>query len=536
MIDSNLFVTGVCDKFPEKLLEDSPQIEGTVCATLLKDILLYDDCGLNPNNFYTKDGKLLFYIVKTLREKGFSVFDEVTFYSNVDQPYIDMVNDQIGGFKQVQKMIDVVSEQNWDVYLDNLNKRNVLLELFARNFNILEEMTIRNRKNETKQVVPIEYFKKECFTSSDILNFYEATIADMGTKIMSSRIIEEGYIDFDDNWLSSLKEKTEVGVSFGDAGVDESGNPIYTFPYMDRQILGLMPGTLNCWGAFSGCGKSTYMTSILMSLASKGIKCIVVTNEMRLKQYKTFFMLFILTRHLNCYKITKRMIDTGSWTEEQYENYIKPAKRIWQEKYNKMIRVVTLDDADAALTCQVFKKWILKEGCGAFLIDTFKLSIADGNSKDSTWVDIVKDTRDLAAIASKYNVIGLMTVQLAGSNMNRSYLDSSCLSNCKAMKEVMTNLILFRKVTSEELDPNSPYYIRPFRSKQNEDGTWYEEPFEPDPNESWRVAFLDKSRRGADSADLGGVAYLWKFKGDYGKFSETCKCRPSRKLLPGTSS
>lgn len=532
MIDRNLFIDGICEKYPEKLIENSASIEGTVCATLLKDILLYDDCGISSEDFITKDGKLLFYVVKSLREKGFSVFDEITYMTNIDQRVINMINDQVGGFRQLQRMIDVVSVNNWDSYEDNLNKRNIYLTLYNKNFNVLSEIDMRTKKGEIKRIVPIEYFDK--FTSTEVLEFYEQVIADLGTRIRSSKITEEAYVDFDDEWLNSLEQKSEVGVSFGSAGLDTEGNTIYTFPFMDKQILGLMKGTLNCWGAFSGNGKSTYMVAILMSLASRGIKSIVVTNEMQIKQYKTLFLLFILTRHFHCYEISKRTIDTGSWTKEQYEKYLLPARELWREKYSKMIHVVSLDDADASLTCQIFKKWILREGCEAFLVDTFKLSIGETGAKDSGWVDIVKDTRDLDALAKRYNVIGLMTVQLAGACMNRSYLDSSCLSNCKAIKEVLTNLVLFRKVTDDELDPNSPYYIRPYRSKQREDGTWYDEPFEPDRTKSWRVAFIDKSRRGADSADRGGEAYMWKFQGDYGKFSETCKCRPTRKLLPGT--
>ena len=158
----------------------------------------------------------------------------------------------------------------------------------------------------------------------------------------------------------------------------------------------------------------------------------------------------------------------------------------------------------------MIKKAIQREGATVFCVDTFKLSF-DNNSKENFWLSLVADTRSLAEIALRYNAIGLMTIQLAINSQNRSWLDADCLSNSKAVKEVLSNLVLFRKVVTElEFDPNSPYYIKPFRSKQKEDGTWYEEPYTPDPTKTWRIFFINKARRGPDSNDTQ-IAYLSRF-------------------------
>jgi hypothetical protein len=90
---------------------------------------------------------------------------------------------------------------------------------------------------------------------------------------------------------------------------------------------------------------------------------------------------------------------------------------------------------------------------------------------------------------------------------------------------------MFRKLNpSVELDPASPYYIKPFRRKMREDGTWYDEPYLPDPSKVWKVFITDKCRRGADSGDTG-EAFLVRHDGDFCGFYETARCYPSHKIF-----
>ena len=521
-MDRTQFISGVVDKYDARLLENSLTTEGNVCGVLLSDLTLFDDCGLESKDFVTKHGRMLFTIGKQLRERGLSNFDEITFLSNVNSDVKDKIDNELGGFKAIQNIIDVVSVKNMDAFIDELNKRNVLMSLFQKSFNLFEEMTLDNGK----KVVPYTLFSR--LTSSEVLDWYNAQLSSLETNISSSKIVDEGFVDFDDAFIARLESKEEVGVSFGDAGENINGEQISTFPFMSGNILGLKPGTLNCWAAHSGAGKSTYMITVLMSLISKGEKVVLVSNESAISDVKIQFLIWTLTRCLDYWKISKKKLTSGSLSDEDREK-IKEARAWWQKHYNHSIKIVTLSDADARLTCQIIKKHILRDGCTSFLVDTFKLT-TDGGSNDAFWMSLIKDTRDLTSIAMKYNVIGLMTVQLALNSLNRCWIDASCLSNSRGIKETLSNLIMFRKITDAELDPTSPYFIHPFRSKQKEDGSWYEEPYTPDRSKVWRCFFIDKSRRGADSNDTG-IAYLVRYDGDFCCFYETCKCRPTHKLI-----
>lgn len=523
-MDKQQFISGVFDLYDERLFQNSLITEGNVVGVLLSDLTLYDDCGFESTDFMTKHGRMLFTIGKQLRDKGLSNFDEITFISNANESLIDKVQNEFGGFKAIQNIIDAVSVKNMDVFMDELNKRNILMTLYKKNFNIFEEMTLDNGK----KVVPYELFKK--LNSAEVLDWYEAQVTALTKKINSSKIVEEGFVDFDDQFLDSLMNQEELGESFGDAGFNIKNETIHTFDYLSRQIMGLHTGTLSAFAAASGVGKSTWLVGLLMSLISKGNhKVCLVSNESQVKDIKIQFLSWFCARYLDEWRITKTKLISGNLTDEERQ-IIKKAKECFRAKFGKAIKIVTLADADASLTCQILKNSILRDGVDIVCVDTFKLSF-DGNGKENFWLSLVADTRSLAELCLKHNVIGIMTVQLAINSQNRSWLTADCLSQSKAIKEVLSNLVLIRQAVPDlEFDPTSSYYIQPFRSKQDKNGNWYEEEYVPDKSKTWRVIFVNKARRGMTSDD-NGVAYLSRFDPEHSSFFETCKCRPSRKIF-----
>mgnify|MGYP003308960218 CR=1 FL=1 len=153
-MDKNQFISGVVDKYDARLLENSLTTEGNVCGILLSDLTFYDDCGLESKDFVTKHGRMLFTIGKQLRERGCANFDEITLLSNINDDVKEKIDNELGGFRAIQNIIDVVSVKNMDAFMDELNKRNVLMSLSKKNFNIFEEMTL----DSGKKVVPFVHY------------------------------------------------------------------------------------------------------------------------------------------------------------------------------------------------------------------------------------------------------------------------------------------------------------------------------------------------------------------------------------------
>lgn len=526
-MDKNQFISGVTDKYDSRLLQNSLTTEGNVCGVLLSDLTLFDDCGLDSKDFVTKHGRMLFNLGQELRSKGCVNFDEITLLSNVGEDVKAKIDNEFGGFRAIQNVIDVVSIKNMDAFMEELNKRNILMSLSQKNFNIFGEITLDNGK----KIIPYELFQR--LSSSEVLDWYNGQIATLTKKIHSSKIIDEHYVDFDDAFIESLERQEEMGVSFGDAGDNINGETIHTFEFMSKNLMGLKHSTLSAFAAGSGCGKSTYLIGLCMSLASRGERIALLSNESQYSDLQVQFLVWFLARYMNYWKVTKRKLIAGKLSEED-RAMIKKARVIFKEKFGKSIKVITMADMDSKLNAQIIKNAILRDGVSCFAIDTFKASFG-GDKNDAMWLSLVEDTRVLSELCLRYNVIGLMTIQLAIHSQNRSWLTAECLAGSKAIKEVLSNLVLFRKVIPElEFSPESPYYINPFRTKlrknANGEEEWYREPYKPDPSKTWRIFFIDKARRGPDSNDTN-EAYLSRFEPDYASFYETSKCVPSRKMF-----
>ena len=185
MVDKKQFISGVCETQDNRLLEKSLTTEGNVCGVLLSDLTLFDDCGFEAKDFVTKHGRMLFSLGKQLREKGLSNFDEISVLSNINEDVKEKIDNELGGFKAIQNIIDVVSIKNMDAFVDELNKRNILMSLAKKNFNIFEEMTL----DSGKKVVPYKLFEK--LSSAEVLDWYNAQLTTLTTKINSSKILDE---------------------------------------------------------------------------------------------------------------------------------------------------------------------------------------------------------------------------------------------------------------------------------------------------------------------------------------------------------
>ena len=57
-------------------------------------------------------------------------------------------------------------------------------------------------------------------------------------------------------------------------------------------------------------------------------------------------------------EVTKKKIASGNLTEKDKEK-IKEARQYWKDNYAKSVKITSLSDADARLTCQIIKKDIV---------------------------------------------------------------------------------------------------------------------------------------------------------------------------------
>ena len=149
---NNLYISGVADTIPKELLEGRINVEANVIGSMVNDMLLVEDTNIDSSKFLTKDARLVYGILKTLREKKCAVFDEVSVLTYATDD-VKVKLEEIGGFKAIRNMADCVNNQNYESYLDNLLKSNMIIDMHKFGFNLLEPI-----KYEGKTINPLKLF------------------------------------------------------------------------------------------------------------------------------------------------------------------------------------------------------------------------------------------------------------------------------------------------------------------------------------------------------------------------------------------
>ena len=480
---------------------------------MFKDMLLLDDLELKKEDFITNDGRFYFGLLTQLRKKGFYSLDEITILSNMNDEVIERY-EACGGWESIQHQIDIINDKNFDTYIDILYRENIMLHMYDDGIDLLHTVDVNGKK-----VVLLKLFRK--MDADSVQDWWDARIASYGTGY-SSKILEEEEIDFDDEFIDNCEEGLENGVPFDIAGYDVNGEEINCFPFLTRQTMGLLEGTLTMLAGFSSAGKSTWFVTVIMALLFHGRKVLIISNEERVKKFKAKFMVWLLGKRNRYFKLSKSKFLSGDINEESRKQ-LADVQKFWRENYKGKLKFISIADADMSVVKKKIRENALRYGYDTMLYDTFKIQEKDfsGQRQD---LALVRDSRELDKIGKKYNLIMLASVQLAEYMRGKLFLDSSVLSNSKQIKEILEGLFLMRTVYDEELDEKSKYYCHPFRLKKVDD-KWIEEEYKPDRNAVWRILFVEKTRNGRNSSDTG-IAYLLKYDGDHCIFRETCQCRP----------
>ena len=476
-------------------------------------MLLLDDLDLKKEDFITNDGRFYFGMLTQLRKKGFYSLDEVTILSNMNDEVIEKY-EACGGWESIQHQIDIINDKNFDTYIDILYRENIMLHMVDDGIDLLHAVDVNGKK-----VVLLKLFRK--MDADSVQDWWDARITSYGTGY-SSKVLEEEEIDFDDEFIDNCKEGLENGVPFDIAGYDINGEEMNCFPFLSRQINGILEGTTTMMGGYSSAGKSTWWITVLMSLLHYDRKILIISNEENIKKFKIKFMVWLLGKRNRYFKLTKKKMTSGDISTESRKQ-LTDVQKYWRENYKGRVKFIAIADADMSLVKKKIRENVLRYGYDTVLYDTFKIQGGDISSARQD-LSLVRDSRELDKLAKKYNIIMLASVQLAEYTKGKLFLDASILSNAKQIKEQLENLFLMRTVYTEELDEKSKYYCHPFRLKKVND-KWIEEEYKPDTSAVWRMVFTEKCRTGANSSD-NGIAYLLKYDGDHCIFREVAQCRP----------
>jgi hypothetical protein len=168
-----------------------------------------------------------------------------------------------------------------------------------------------------------------------------------------------------------------------------------------------------------------------------------------MKAFQDNFLVFILYKYFRYYDITKKKIRSAALNDKDKEMR-KKAQDYWRKYYKGRVKFIAITDANMKIVKKKIRENVLIHGYDTVIYDTMKVEFSE-NSNDTTWVSLIRDSREFDKLAKKYNIIMLASLQLAMNSKGNLFLDGSELSMSKQSIEVMESLLLMRSVYTEEL-------------------------------------------------------------------------------------
>lgn len=237
--------------------------------------------------------------------------------------------------------------------------------------------------------------------------------------------------------------------------------------------------------------------NMVLPFAEGGTGVAIISNEMQSKAYKNMLLVHILTKELNYWKITRKRLSLGHFNEEELE-MLRKAAAITEEKYSH-IRFVKMFENDTSKVLQYIKR-LARSGTKAIIYDTMK---SDDGIDDKMWQALLMNSRRIFNTVSKEQVAMICTFQLALHTTNQRWLDATCLSNSKQIKEVVAQAVFARPAWQDEYT-GEKFDCNPYR--RNKDNPKIKEPFIMDKDKKYMVLFLNKTRSDEDGQTL---LYQW---------------------------
>lgn len=528
MLQKSAFISGVLDKYKdERLLETRLQCEGNVIGVLWCDPLSISEYKLSSDQFLTIDGRFYFQVAKVLRERfKLNEFDEAAVLTNLPADLKDKFEER-GGYQGIQKIMQITNLKNASAYIDEFNKSNLILKLYKSGFSLFEPIEDMNGRT----VIAFDKFKKlDC---QGVIDWWEAmlsTFSNEGTD-KSSVLEEKTEFTITDEVIEGFEKGELVGTGFGylEDTREDNGKPIPVLPWLDSECCSLRHGSVTGLCAYSSTGKSMLACSILLALASRGEKICIISNEMDSTPYYLNFICFLAYRKFR-HKILRNKLQTGELTDKDKE-VLNKVRKHFNEMYAPNIMFYHISDADTAQIKKICRKAHLMHGATCLFYDTMKADLSDYRKDQPTYLSLIRDSREISLCMQKFDMIGLVSLQISSATKGVTWLDEAKLSQSKQLIEIMENCWMMRVLMKPEMTPGDKYYVNPFRWVRNKvTNNWEKQPYEFDQNGNYRVLYITKNRAGKNSESTNECLLL-KADTHIAVFHEEAWCTPVRGFI-----
>lgn len=383
-----------------------PTEERALLSYCMKDITHYFSiCSkLSPSDFLYPEHETLMIILGVLVSRGAEKLEPNLV---VAEASVNGVLDSVGGVKYIKTIYDMfINPENFSLYLESVVEAATKYKLY----NILFEKIHKINSNA-----------KEGLTSADLLSNVESDLLSLS---MTGLNINEP-IDFADGISDYIEDRRENRIIL--SGLSTG------YPILDKQIDGMIDGTLTIVAARKKMGKSALLSNIALHVAYQLDKPVLyVDTELTFEEWRNRSLAIISG-------VKERDIKHGGYDDTTYANLKKAERLIAQRRlFHEYMPGYSVDKLVA-----LYRKYKHKENIGLIVFDYLKEPDSSSIDRQRKEYQVLGDvTTKLKDLAGQMKIPALTAVQLnrdndvADSDRIARYADIVCFWSDRDKKEV----------------------------------------------------------------------------------------------------
>jgi len=420
---------------------------------------------LSVKSFSHNEWKVFFQIGYDIiiKEKKQSL-DEITVNLYLEKhPKLKEKYEEYGGYNVISKTEKYVNAGNIEGYISELNKWEVVVNLYKNKFPIADKL---NRYVD--------------MNAEQIYDEYEATLNHIFINVEGDDKTYSIAQDID-KLIDELDEGFAVGLAY------------YNSPILNHETGGASLGNITLIGGLSGAGKTTLTRTIhLPSIIESGETIVCMLNEEGLKKWQREMLVWVANNIFK--KETKKYTLRDVKFSPEFKTFLKEKCAKWLKDHDKQIILKPFSQysSDKAIKC--IKKYA-HLGVKYFILDTYK---ADSNTlnTEAFWFNLQQNMVKIYDSIKEEcaNVHIIITFQLAKSSSRQRCYTQDNIGMAKNIIDVASTCIMVRKLYEDEfVGEKNELKVFKMTGKNNKSKI----PVLLDKDKHYQILFIVKNREGS---------------------------------------
>lgn len=451
----------------KQILEYKLGAEASIVSMIYKNPDLLRETNLQLNDIHNNCWRVYFEIARDMiinEQKATLSEVDIGLYLEKHPKLADKYYNKYGGYKTIEDSAYYIKEENFDSYVRDLRKWNVVGKLIKYGFPCDKER-----------------LSAICdMSAEELYDEYTVYLNDIFANIDNNIKSYNGFADMK-NLVDELDAGKNVGIPFANC------------EYLNQETGGMMGGNIIGFGAASGVGKSTLSINyIFPTIMKNNLRALFIINEEDESKFRKEALIWYCTNMLN-HPIPKRVLRDGNFDKETKEVLYKAAEWFEDQKEKRHITIIPLEQYTARTVIKLIKKYT-KMDCDVIVLDTLKESF-DSRDKES-WKSLMTDCVDFYDCIKHTNTCMVITYQLVKNKSK--YLTNADIGISKGILDIFSLNIFFRRPLQTEFEGGKDelYCYEPIKNSSSR------VEFKLKKDKHYMIGFISKNRHGMSDIQI----------------------------------